>query len=42
MICGSVQGVLGTGNLNDQVDVNEETTEYLSRHRSVWDDDEEE
>ena len=39
MICGSIQGVYGTGNFSDNVDYNDDTTdEYLSRRGCDWDD----
>ena len=42
LICTSIQGVSGTGNMETTVS-NEETDEYLSRRRrSEWDDEEEE
>lgn len=43
MLCGSVTGVSGTGNLNTDVDKSGGTDEYLSRrNQSLWDEDEEE
>ena len=42
MICSSVYGVSGTGNLSTTID-DDTTDEYLSRKsRSVWDDDDDE
>lgn len=39
MICGSIQGVYGTGNFSDNVDYDDDTTdEYLSRRGCDWDD----
>lgn len=37
MLCGSIEGVDRTGNLNTSVS-NDETEEYLSRRNNVWDD----
>lgn len=42
IICASIQGVSGTGNMNTAVS-GEETSEYLSRRNyNVWDEEEEE
>lgn len=39
----AISGVSGTANMDEGIDPNKTTDEYLSRHqRSVWDDDEEE
>ena len=43
MLCSSVTGVSGTGNLNTDVDKSVGTDEYLSRrNQNVWDDEEDE
>ncbi len=39
MVCGSVSGVAGTGKLNTDVDETRETDTYLSRQRSLWDEE---
>jgi len=36
IVCGSITGVTGTGNLNTDVDETQETDTYLSRQHSVW------
>ena len=39
IICSSITGIEGTGNLHTDVNPNEETEDYLSRRsNNVWDD----
>ena len=42
IICSSITGVEGTGKLSTDIDPDEETEDYLSRHHNVWEEEEEE